>query len=316
MEQTKRPGRVTLRLAIATTTPGAVLMTGLAPALLGLLLAVEAQGRVDALSAALVLLIPSLMNAAVASLNDYFDYVSGNDTPENVVSEADGPLAWHRVEDPKPVLWFALGLLGLAALLGLWVVLRCGLLPLWIGLVGAGIGLSYSGLGRGSSYLPVGEPLAGFTLGGLVPLGVYAALTGRLDWLLLWKALPMMLIVSEFMLSNNTCDMERDAAAGRRTLPILMGREGAEALARFSIIFWLTQLLSVLAIWYPLGLALMLIVLLLCRKGLWGAMFLPRTHETKTSSTGALALLALGVSAGYPAALGLHLLLSGLLRQA
>ncbi|MBQ2634531.1 MAG: prenyltransferase [Oscillospiraceae bacterium] len=315
MEQTKRPGRVTLRLAIATTTPGAVLMTGLAPALLGLLLAVEERGTVDALSAILLLLIPSLMNAAVASLNDYFDYVSGNDTPENVVSEADGPLAWNRVANPKPVLRFALGLLGLAALLGAAVIWRCGWLPAYIGAAGAAIGLSYSGLGRGSSYLPIGEPLAGFTLGGLVPLGVYAALCGKLDWLLLWKALPMMLIVSEFMLSNNTCDMERDSAAGRRTLPILIGRRRAEALARGSIVFWLAQLLSVLAVWYPLGLLLMLPVLLLCRKGIRGAMFLPRTHETKTPSTAALALLALGVSAGYPAALGLHLLLRALFRQ-
>ena len=311
-----QPGRVTLRLAIATTTPGAVLMTGLAPAVFGLLLAVEAVGPVPVLPALALLLIPSLMNAAVASLNDYFDYRSGNDTPENAVSEADAPLAWNRVADPKPVLYFALGLLGAAALLGLYVVLRCGPLPAYVGLAGAVIGLSYSGVGKGSSYLPIGEPLAGFTLGGLVPLGVYAALTGRLDALLLWKAVPMMLIVSEFMLSNNTCDMERDRAVGRKTLPILIGRERAERLARVSIVFWLLQLLSVLAVWYPIGLAVMLPTLWLCRRGVRGAMLLPRTRETKTPSTGALALLAIGVSAGYPCAVGAHILITHIIRGA
>jgi len=306
-------GRVTLRLAVATTTPGAVLMTGLAPALFGLLLSLESRGSVAALPAVLLLCIPSLMNAAVASLNDYFDYVSGNDTPENVVSEADGPLAWNRVADPRPVLYFALALLLAAALMGAVVVRLCGWLPAAVGAAGALIGLTYSGVGRGSSYLPIGEPLAGFTLGGLVPMGVFAALVGRIDWLLLWKAVPMMLIVSEFMLSNNTCDIERDRKAGRRTLPVIIGRERSEKLARVSIVLWLAQLVSVLAVWYPFGLMLMLPVLFLCRKGIRGAMYLPRTHETKTPSTAALALLAIGVSAGYPAAVGLHLLLTRLI---
>ena len=44
---------------------------------------------------------------------------------------------------------------------------------------------------------------------------------------LLW-AVPTVLGVGLIMLTNNTCDVEKDVEAGRRTLPVLLGpRAGA-----------------------------------------------------------------------------------------
>ena len=77
-------------------------------------------------------------------------------------------------------------------------------------LAGAVILVAYSAGKVPVSYLPVGELVSGFTLSGLVPLGVYSDMTGRADPVVLWKCIPMMLLVSHFMLVNNTCDIERD----------------------------------------------------------------------------------------------------------
>lgn len=304
-------GRVTLRMAVDTTTPAAVLLTGLAPALVGLLLAVEAEKAVPPGLAVILLLIPSLMNAAAASLNDYFDYVRGNDTAENVVSEQDGPLAYHRVENPELVLWFAMTLLTAAAGMGGYVIWRTGPLPAWIGAAGGLIAVTYSWGALPTSHMPIGEPLAGFTLGGLVPLGVYAGLTGQLEPLVLFKAIPMMLIVTQFMLVNNTCDMERDRSAGRCTLPILIGRAAAQRLADLLNWLWMGQMVFVLAIWYRPGVLVMLFFLPICFKGIFSTFRYDRTRQNKVPATAAVATAALGVAAGYPLALLTSILCSG-----
>ena len=301
-------GRVTLRIAINTTTPAAVFLTGFAPALLGVLLAIEELGSVSPLLVVLLLAIPSLMNAAVASLNDYFDYVSGNDTAQNIVSEDDGPLAYHRVADPKPVLYFGVGLLVVAAVMGIYVICVSGPIPAAIGVLGAVIGLTYSGGKFSTSHLPIGEPLSGFTLGGLVPLGVYSALTGRLELMVLYKAIPMMLIVSQFMLVNNTCDMDRDREAGRRTLPIVIGRAAAQRLADVVNIIWMGQLVHVVAAWYEKGLPVLLAALWMCRKGFFATYRYDRTRKTKPQVTAAVAQVAFWVAIGHLAAVTVHLL--------
>lgn len=304
-------GRITLRVAVDMTTPGAVLLSATAPALLAVLLAAEALDSVPPLGlSVLLVLIPTLMNAAVDVLNDYYDYVRGNDTPENIVSESDGPLAYHRVADPRPALWLGLALLAAAALMGVYVVWRAGPLPAAIGLMGILILLTYSGGKLPTSHLPIGEVLAGFTLGGLVPLGVYAALTGRVDAAVLYRCIPMMFIVGQFMLVNNTCDMDRDRLAGRRTLPILIGRAAAQRLADVCSVFWVAQLFHAVLIWYPKGLPILLIALAFCLKGILATLRWDRTTKNKVPATAAVALSALSVAVGYPLAVAVHLLLS------
>ncbi|MCC8025300.1 MAG: prenyltransferase [Clostridium sp.] len=302
-------GKITLRIAIDMTTPGAVLLSAFAPALLGLLLAVEEAGRVSLPLSLLLLLIPALMNASVDVLNDYYDYIRGNDTPDNIVSESDGPLAYHQVKDPRPALFIGWGLLLAAAVGGIYVIWRTGPLPAVIGAAGGVILLTYSWGKLPTSFLPVGEPLAGFTLGGLVPLGVYAALTGHASWLVLYKSVPMMLIVAQFMLVNNTCDMERDGKAGRRTLPMVIGYKASRKLANGMNLIWMAQLAQVILVWYPGGWPVLVVVLLLCLKGIAACFREERTRENKTPATAAVAQLALLVAAGFPAAVALHLFL-------
>lgn len=292
--------KVDLAMIINMTTPGAIFLSSFMPAVFGLILSLEYSRHLHAIMVICLLLIPVFMNAAVDVINDYYDYVNGNDTTDNVVSEIDGPLAYHHVKNPEPALYAGLGFMLLAALLGGYVIWQAGWKPLLIGVIGAVIALTYSGKIISTSHLPIGEFLSGFTLGGLVPLGVYVSLTGRMDFLVLFKSIPMMMIVSQFMLSNNTCDLERDREAGRVTLSIVIGRAGAEKLARFLMGFWILQLFLVLVIWYPAGIPVMLLFLFLFRRPLYETFFYSMTHENKTTATLTLAKVAFAIAVGYP----------------
>ncbi len=315
---------VDLKMIIDMTTPGAILLSSFMPAVLGLVLSYEYAGSIPFLPALCLVLIPSLMNASVDVLNDYFDYVSGNDTHENVVSELDGPLAYNSVQNPKPAFYAGLGFMLFSLVLGLYVIFRCGTKVLIVGLIGAVIAMTYSGFSKATSRMPVGEFLSGFTLGGLVPYGVFIALTGSASPVVLLKAVPMMMIVSQFMLSNNTCDLERDKAAGRLTLPMVIGRRVAARTAGIGLILWLALICGILCVKYPFGLPWMGVWIILARSAIrqmlgllfWepehsdvGVPVCAMTHDNKTNATLMLTKIAFAVAFGYPGAVLMHVLI-------
>ena len=216
-----------LRLAAPQTWAASVI-----PALLGGALAREGGRPLLCLAAACV-----LMQAAANTFNDYSDFIKGADTPENCPDPADAVLVYAR---PAPEKALALGFafLAAAALTALPVVLRAGWRALAVGAAGAAALLLYSLGKKPLSYLPIGETVSGFVMGGLIPLGVYGALTGDFSARTLVPALPVMLGVALIMLTNNACDIERDSAAGRRTLPVLLGRERTRLVYRALLLLW------------------------------------------------------------------------------
>ena len=307
--QQKVPAKkITLPIAIDAMTIPAVLLSATAPALVGILLSIERVGHISPLLTICLLLIPTLMNAAVNILNDYFDYISGNDTNENIAYESDAPFAYHQVENPKPAFWIGIGLFLLAGMMGIYVIAEAGILPAVIGAAGAIIALTYSGSKFATSYLPIGEPLAGFTMGGLIPLGVYIALTGEMDWLVLYKTIPMMLIVTQFMLLNNTCDMDRDSFAGRKTLPILIGRQKAQKVANALSVIWVLQLLHVVLVWYTYGIIIIVGMLAIIWKNYRLTFKIKRSSETKIPAIMALVPVTMGIAVAYPLAIAVQLL--------
>ena len=298
-------------------TPGAVLLSAFNPALLGVIFSLQQDGSVRPLLTFFLLLIPSAANCSVNLLNDYYDYIGGNDTAENIVSEVEGPLAYHQVEDPRPAVFYGLAFFAAACLMGGYVVWNCGPVPAFIGAFGALITVTYSGRWISTSHMPIGEPLSGFTMGGLIPLAVYVSLTGRVSDIpvILFRSVPMMLVVSQFMLENNTCDMERDYIAGRRTLPMFLGRERAQKLANILNVIWLISLVLLVALYFPFGLPVLAAALFRGRKGIAGTFREERTRENKLPATGALASMAFWISEGYLAAATVHLLVQWLMKS-
>ena len=312
-EQQAAAGRLTLSILIDCCTPGAIWLSALAPAVLGVFLAMETGVSLSVPLVAVVLLIPVLFNASINLINDYYDYIQGNDTNENIFGETDAPLAYNKIDNPKPVLWVGFLCLLVGGLLGIYVVIQAGLTPLIIGVIGAISVLTYSGWKNSVSYLPIGEPVAGFVMGGLIPLGVYSTLTGQIDWMLLYKCIPMMLIVSQFMLVNNTCDMERDTAVGRRTLSIVIGRQHIHKVAAIFTFVWIFTMLHVSIFWYTIGSPIIIIMIIALRKHFVKIYTGQRLRKTKIEDVLNMVIVATAVGILYPLSILVHIFIMKLL---
>ena len=236
-----------LQIAAPHTWPAAIL-----PALIAMACAAANGYAVSAVMALVLLAICILMQAAVNTFNDYYDYVKGSDSAEDNVDPTDAVLVYNNV-NPRSALMLAVGFLVVAFALGAYVIWQAGWIPLAIGIVGAIVVVLYSAGKTPISYLPIGELMSGFVMGGLIPLACYQAITKCLDPLMLVWALPTIIGVGLIMLTNNTCDVEKDIESGRKTLPVLLGRSRARTLYHALVWIWIALVIVNVLIWFSGG---------------------------------------------------------------
>lgn len=236
-----------LQIAAPHTWPAAIL-----PALIAMACAAANGYAVSAVMALVLLAICILMQAAVNTFNDYYDYVKGSDSAEDNVDPTDAVLVYNNV-NPRSALMLAVGFLVVAFALGAYVIWQAGWIPLAIGIVGAIVVVLYSAGKTPISYLPIGELMSGFVMGGLIPLACYQAITKCFDPIMLVWALPTIIGVGLIMLTNNTCDVEKDIESGRKTLPVLLGRSRARTLYHALVWIWIALVIVNVLIWFSGG---------------------------------------------------------------
>ncbi len=251
--QTEQPyGRFTAKMAIDIAAPH-TWPASILPVAIAVCLAI-ATGYVVSASLTIVLLaICILMQSSVNTFNDYYDYVKGTDSSEDDVDPTDAVLIYNNV-NPKSALAFAAALLVCAFVLGGYVIYRAGLIPLAIGVIGAVFVVIYSAGKTPISYLPLGEGVSGIVMGGLIPLACYQVLTGLLSPLAMLWALPEILGIGLIMFTNNTCDIEKDIDAQRRTLPVLLGRTKARTLYHAILALWILAIIAIVGMFFTSGL--------------------------------------------------------------
>jgi 1,4-dihydroxy-2-naphthoate octaprenyltransferase len=98
------------------------------------------------------------------------------------------------------------------------------------------VGFLYSGGPRPISFTPIGEPVAGGTLGSVLLGLAYLVASGSVPGPALWAALPQGLFVAAILAANNACDIEGDRASGRRTLAVLVGPRIAPLVLAFYVV--------------------------------------------------------------------------------
>lgn len=214
-------------------------------------------GCVDALTVVVLLLIATLMQSAVNTLNDYFDYVKGSDSASDDVDESDSVLVYNNIK-PKNVMYLGMSFLCVAFLLGIYIIYLAGFTPLVIALIGALFVFIYSGGKLPISYLPVGEFVSGFVMGGLISLASYISLTKTFSWLVLVWAIPEIIGIALIMLTNNTCDIEKDTLAHRKTFSVCCGRQKAKLTYRIFMALWCVCIVVNVFVWFRPGVALIL----------------------------------------------------------
>lgn len=250
---------------------------------------------------ALMLATVILLQSAVNTLNDYVDFKQGTDTEENCVDETDASIIYNNL-NPKDALKVVYWCMGLAALFGLTIVSLTNWIPLVIGLVGASTVALYSVGPKPIAYLPLGEFVSGFVMGELITVATYYVMAGPegLSWLWMFvMALPAFITISNIMQTNNTCDIERDLVAGRRTLPILIGAtSSAHLMATLSAAVLVFT--GMVGYWlHPLSLIVVAVIAALAAKKITKQWSMPYSATTRPQAFKNTIALAVILNGGY-----------------
>lgn len=255
-------GRLTPSLAFQLAAPH-TWVAALVPVMVSYVYcAITYSGKLNTLYAFILLLICVLMQSAVNVFNDYFDYVKGTDSEDNSSDDAfDAVLVYNNI-NPRSALALAIAYLAAAGLLGVYLTLQTSVTLLIIGIVGALIVVLYSGGKTPISYLPIGEAVSGIVMGGLIPLACCYALSGILAFEVLLVSVPLMIGIGLVLFTNNSCDIEKDIAAKRRTIAVLLGRDRVKSGYNAALCVWILAIVALIGIFYSSGMPFVLMMML------------------------------------------------------
>jgi len=249
-------GEVTRREAWLMAARPQTLPAGAAPVVVGTGLAVH-DGVFAPLPALFALLGALLIQVGTNFANDYYDAVRGADTPDR---EGFTRVTAGGLIQPSRVKRAMYATFGLALLVGVYLVYVGGVPILIVGLLSVAAGIAYTGGPYPFGYYALGD-LFVFVFFGLVAVsGTYyvqaaALLAGpfpvwvpaALPTAALVASLPAAGLSTAILVVNNVRDIETDAAAGKRTLAVVLGY-------RWSRVEWAA--LVVLAYAVPVAFAL------------------------------------------------------------
>ena len=261
--------------------------------------AITYSGKVSILLAMILLAICILMQSAVNVLNDYFDFKKGTDSAENSSDDAfDAVLVYNNL-NPKSVCSLAIGFLIVAAGMGFYLVYLTGWILLVIGLIGALIVFLYSGGKTPISYMPIGELVSGFVMGGLIPLACCYTLSGVFEPLVLLVALPFIFGIGMILFTNNTCDIEKDINAQRKTISVVLGRDMAPNYYHVAILVWIVLIAVLVGLFYPTGMPIVMIMVLAAFPVLRAILNNPLNQKTRDAAMSQIVMLNVILGAFY-----------------
>lgn len=168
------------------------------------------------------------VDMGTTAFNTFYDYMRRVDT--RVHNREPDKVLVHQGVAPGHALVTSLALYAVAAVTGVvvawmsvWWIIPAGAVSLLVGFL-------YNGGPYPISRTPLGELFAGGFLGSVLFLIVVGVHAGGVDRSAVIASLPSTLMIASVLAVNNTCDVEGDRAAGRRTVPVLLGRAAGEAL--------------------------------------------------------------------------------------
>lgn len=219
------------RIWLAATRPR-TLPAAVAPVAVGAALAWR-DGRFDAGAAGLCLAFALLVQVGTNFANDYYDFIKGADTAARVGPRRAVASGLVSPATMRLAMWlvfagaFGSGL-GLIAWGGPWLIA--------VGVASILCGIAYTGGPFPLGYNGLGDVFV-FIFFGLVAVGAtYFVQAGRVTAEVWLAAVPIGLLAANILVVNNYRDVETDAAAGKRTLVVRLGRGFARGQFAVSLI--------------------------------------------------------------------------------
>lgn len=197
----------------------------------GALVAATTEGPFPWLAFLLAMFGGIALHIAANTFNDYFDWKSGADE-----ANADYFLPYsggsRSIElgliTPKGLLAIGWGSVLFATALGVALVSMAGTGILWFGVAGAAAAYFYTAPPlRLVARKGMGELLIGLCFGPLMVGGTVYALTGAVGWPAFAAGIPLGLLTSAILWINEFPDAPSDAATGKNTLVVVLGKRNA-----------------------------------------------------------------------------------------
>ncbi|MGV3088585.1 1,4-dihydroxy-2-naphthoate polyprenyltransferase [Streptococcus suis] len=244
------------------------------PMTIGILWAFYRYQTFNWLNTLLFVLAVLSFDMCTTAINNSMDFHKAKDEVYRQESNVIGKFAL----DFKQMIGIVLGLLVFSSLVSLILVWQTSWLLLPMGAVCFLIGIFYTFGPIPLSRMPLGEVFSGVTMGlGIFFLAVFIQapdnllltrldgqwLSLQVDWIkvleILFMSLPLVTLIANIMLANNTCDLEEDIRNHRYTLVYYIGKKHALqlyfTLASLPWLLWLIYCLTgFLPIWALLGL--------------------------------------------------------------
>src|SRR6056297_2030788 len=190
-------------------------------------------GSFDLLRFALMAVAVLLVDMGTTAFNIYYDYRRGVDRAD-FDREREKVLVYEGVA-PGAAFLAASALFAGAGFFGLIIAFLTGVEVLIAGAACMAVGYLYTGGPRPISRTPFGELFAGGFLGSVLFLITWFVMAGHLPEYetlpprALLGSLPSFFLIASILTVNNTCDIEGDREAGRRTFSIIFGKKAGEA---------------------------------------------------------------------------------------
>lgn len=215
------------------------LAAALGPTILGAAFSYYAFGALHGTELAIfhtILIFLAVVSAQIiANLwNELKDFKSGLDAGQKIGNA--GSLTRGAVT-PKLISTMIKVLMIVPIIIGLYLSSTITWWYIPAGIICILISFLYSGGPKPISRTPFGEISSGIAMGFAIVLITGYAWTRELSLAFLIPALPATLLVGSIMLTNNIRDIRNDEKHGRRTLPIILGRDRAISLMSIAYIF-------------------------------------------------------------------------------
>ena len=241
------------------------LAAALGPTILGAAFSYYAFGALHGTGLAIfhtILIFLAVVSAQIiANLwNELKDFKSGLDAEQKIGNA--GSLTRGAVT-PKLISTMIKVLMIVPIIIGLYLSATITWWYIPAGIICILISFLYSGGPKPISRTPFGEISSGIAMGFAIVLITGFAWTRELSLAFLIPALPATLLVGSIMLTNNIRDIRNDENHGRRTLPIVLGRDRAISLMSITYIFnfiWIGAWIYLKVLPIPALLALIAII--------------------------------------------------------
>ncbi|HNE03630.1 MAG TPA: 1,4-dihydroxy-2-naphthoate polyprenyltransferase [Anaerolineales bacterium] len=209
------------------------------------------DGSFQLLPALAALLVALLLQVGSNVANDVFDFERGADTAERLgpvrVTQA-GYLTPSQVKTGMVVIF------AFAAVLGLYLATLRGWTVIWLGAAAILSAVAYTGGPYPLGYHGLGDVFVFLFFGLAAVAGTYFVQVGSVSPAAWWMAVPVGLIVTAILVVNNLRDLENDRKAGKRTLAVRFGEEGAKA--EYLLLMLIAYLIVPVLVWMniiPIG---------------------------------------------------------------